>query len=196
MIPGTHNSGAYDGIATFLENYILNQDRSIWTQLVFGIRYFDLRVGYYEKDGFFINHDLVRISPLIPILQEIRKFLSLAPKEIVVIDFHRFPFPTQFNNDIHRKLHNVIRDQLEDLAFAPNGLQAGKGPTLNEIWQQKKNVIICYGKLEIARGECKNFLRAEIRGVTLRCEEFHKVNFQNIRITGTLCLNTGVIRTK
>lgn len=51
MLPGTHNSGAYSSKKLFLENYILNQDRDIWTQLVFGIRYFDFRIGYYENEG-------------------------------------------------------------------------------------------------------------------------------------------------
>lgn len=51
FIPGTHNSGAFDGVPKILENYILNQDRTIWTQLVYGIRYLDLRIGYYENEG-------------------------------------------------------------------------------------------------------------------------------------------------
>lgn len=152
MIPGTHNSGSNVGTSAFLENYILNQDRSIWTQLVFGIRYLDFRIGYYEQKGFYINHDLVRITPLIPALQEIRKFATLAPKEIFIVDFHRFPFPSQFGPDLHRKLYFILRDYLEDLAVFPNGLQAGKGPTVNEIWNQRKNIIVCYGKLDIARG--------------------------------------------
>lgn len=50
FIPGTHNSGAYTK-PLFFENYVLNQDKSIWSQLVFGIRYFDLRIGYYEDQG-------------------------------------------------------------------------------------------------------------------------------------------------
>lgn len=153
MVPGTHNSGSFEGVGTFLENYILNQDRNVWTQLVFGIRYLDLRIGYYEKEGFYINHDLVRITPLLPVLQEIRKFIELSPKEIIIVDFHRFPFPSQFGHDLHRRLHTLIRDQFEDIALLPNGLQAGKGPTINEIWNQKKNIIVCYGKLEIARGK-------------------------------------------
>lgn len=52
FLPGTHNSGAYGGTAGFLEKYILNQDMDIWTQLVFGVRYLDLRVGYYEHEGY------------------------------------------------------------------------------------------------------------------------------------------------
>lgn len=51
FIPGTHNSGSFIGAPSFLQNYVLNQDRSVWTQLVFGIRYLDFRIGYYGKNG-------------------------------------------------------------------------------------------------------------------------------------------------
>lgn len=53
FIPGTHNSGSYSTarVPNLLKKYILNQDRDVWTQLVFGIRYLDIRIGYYENDG-------------------------------------------------------------------------------------------------------------------------------------------------
>lgn len=51
VIPGTHNSGSYKGIISYFEGYVLNQDRSIWTQLVFGVRYLDLRIGYTPEGG-------------------------------------------------------------------------------------------------------------------------------------------------
>ncbi|KYB29347.1 uncharacterized protein LOC663847 [Tribolium castaneum] len=151
FIPGTHNSGAYVGVPKILENYILNQDRSIWTQLVHGIRYLDLRIGYYENDGFYVNHDLVRITKVVQIFKEIRKFVQLAPKEIIVVDFHRFPYPSNFNSTLHEKFVSLVYDYLGDLALPPGGLQVGKGPTLNEIWAQNKNVIICYADKAIAR---------------------------------------------
>lgn len=46
MIPGTHNSGAYTGVPSVLmTRYVLNQARDLYEQLVFGQRYFDIRVG-------------------------------------------------------------------------------------------------------------------------------------------------------
>ncbi|XP_022903759.1 PI-PLC X domain-containing protein 1 isoform X2 [Onthophagus taurus] len=151
LIPGTHNSGAYGFIPGFLQHYVLNQDKDIWTQLVFGIRYLDFRVGYYPNEGFFINHDLMRITKLEPLLKEITSFMRLAPKEIIILDFHRFPYPTKFEDKLHRQLINIIQKELGHLALPPNGLQVGKGPTLDEIWQRNKTLIICYGHRNIAK---------------------------------------------
>ncbi|KAK9736613.1 hypothetical protein QE152_g11442 [Popillia japonica] len=151
FIPGTHNSGAYGPIPGIFKKYVLNQNMDIWTQLVFGIRYFDLRIGYYQGDGFTINHDLVKISKLEPHLRVIRRFLELAPKEIVILDLHRFPYPTDFQNSTHRKLIEILKRELGHFALPPSGLQVGKGPTLNEIWQHNKSLIICYGNRQMAK---------------------------------------------
>lgn len=152
FIPGTHNSGSFSGVPKILESYTLNQDRNVWTQLVHGIRYLDLRIGFYENEGFFINHDLVRITRIEPIFQQIRKFVQLAPKEVIVVDFHRFPYPSNFNSTLHNKFVALLNEHLGDLALAPGGLQVGKGPSLNEIWAQNKNLILCYAEKGIARG--------------------------------------------
>uniref|UniRef100_A0A1Y1M5P8 Phosphatidylinositol-specific phospholipase C X domain-containing protein n=2 Tax=Photinus pyralis TaxID=7054 RepID=A0A1Y1M5P8_PHOPY len=151
IIPGTHNSGS-SKTATFLQSYVMNQDRNVWTQLVFGIRYLDLRVGYYGREGFYINHDVVRITRLEPVLREIRKFSELAPREIIVVDFHRFPYPSNFNANIHESLLKVLHYELHDLALYPSGLQIGSGPTFNEIWARNKSIIVCYNEKEVSAG--------------------------------------------
>lgn len=106
MIPGTHNSGCYKhGDLTrrdAFQRYLLTQDRDVWTQLVHGIRYLDIRVGYYPsipngtaiEEGnhisrFWINHDVIRITPLSAVIKDVRNFLNVARGEVVIMDFHR-----------------------------------------------------------------------------------------------------------
>lgn len=53
LLPGTHNSGSYNSNVSVLKGegfnrFVLTQDHDIWTQLVFGIRYLDFRIGYYR----------------------------------------------------------------------------------------------------------------------------------------------------
>lgn len=51
-IAGTHNAGAWkfntEVSSASRDSFILCQDRSIWGQLVHGIRYFDFRIAYYD----------------------------------------------------------------------------------------------------------------------------------------------------
>lgn len=51
-IAGTHNAGAWrfdTEVSTISrDSFVLCQDRSIWAQLAHGIRYFDLRIAYYN----------------------------------------------------------------------------------------------------------------------------------------------------
>lgn len=153
VIPGTHNSGAYDpsGLATIVQNYVLNQDQTIWNQLVFGIRYLDLRVGYYKNDGFYLNHDLIRITPLRPALQQIRKFLELTD-EIVIVDFHRFPYPTDFTDDIHYMLLQMIYEELGQF-FALKTDYTGVAPFFFEFWDMEHQVVISYADNNYCKGK-------------------------------------------
>nr|CAI5817787.1 unnamed protein product [Callosobruchus analis] len=144
FLPGTHNAGSYAGVPPLVENYVLNQDRNVWTQLVSGIRYLDFRVGYYHNEGFFINHDLVRVTKIVPILQEIRKFLELAPKEVVVVDFHRFPYPTNFTSAMHQEFVDILFKEFRLSVLPSSPLEIDKGPSLNEIWHRTRHLIICY----------------------------------------------------
>ena len=101
FIPGSHNAGAYNKFTSYtgeygfqkmwnlkwnvsddtvLLRYSVNQGEDIWTQLLFGMRYLDLRVcflfeylvtctaqvSYYEDtpEKFWLVHDFVKQNPL------------------------------------------------------------------------------------------------------------------------------------
>ncbi|GFY43127.1 PI-PLC X domain-containing protein 1 [Trichonephila inaurata madagascariensis] len=64
MIPGSHDSGSfsYNKKTIPYTRYKYSQELSIFNQMVYGLRYFDLRVGYYEKTyaKYFINHNFLK----------------------------------------------------------------------------------------------------------------------------------------
>ncbi|XP_044737909.1 PI-PLC X domain-containing protein 1 isoform X2 [Chrysoperla carnea] len=175
FIPGTHNSGCfYKGSQlnrrdTF-QRYILTQDRDIWSQLVHGIRYLDFRVGYYSSSSsstndstnnsadssiyssykLWINHDLVRVTPLLPLIRDIRRFLEISKEEIVILDFHRFPVGFQGRPQRHQILLDMIQKELGHLIIPP--IKSGPlGPKLNDIWATGQQLIICYGDNDIVQ---------------------------------------------
>ena len=59
-----------------------------------------MRVGYYKNtaEKFWIVHNFVKINPLYVVLQDVRKFLQ-ATREIVIMDFHRFPKGFEVRDD-------------------------------------------------------------------------------------------------
>lgn len=122
---GTHNSGAYSlgypqtNIAKRkINDYTLCQDETVFNQLVYGIRHLDLRVAYKGSDRFTITHDKFNINhKLDDILDQIARFMELTKKEIVIVDFHRFPsgFPQKDNkklSEIHKLLFEKVKTKL------------------------------------------------------------------------------------
>lgn len=163
MIPGTHNSGCYKhGDLTrrdIFQRYLLTQDRDVWTQLVHGIRYLDIRVGYYPSrpngtalgeesnsvNRFWVNHDVIRITPLSAIIKDVRNFLDVARGEVVIMDFHRFPVGLEGRPSRHRRLATILHREFGDLILKPDRGVVGLGPTLNDIWTGAGRLIISYG---------------------------------------------------
>ena len=74
-----------------MKKFSINQDEDVWSQLLYGIRYLDLRVGYYKTtpERFWVVHDFVKMNPLYEVVNDIRRFLT-STKELVILDFHRY----------------------------------------------------------------------------------------------------------
>lgn len=160
FIPGTHNSGSLQKGTVVtrkdtFSRYLLTQDTDIWGQLVAGIRYLDVRVGYYlstdhGSERFWVNHDVIRISPLLPLLQDLKKFLMASRGEVVILDFHRFPVGIQGRQSRHRRLITMLRKELGQFMIPSTSFNDSS--TLQQIWAQNKRLIVAYGDEEVSKG--------------------------------------------
>lgn len=92
-----------------------------------------------------MNHATFRITPLRPILQQIKKFLELT-QEIVVVDFHRFPYPLDFGEDLHAELINMIHEELGEFALAKN-----EKLDFASLWNSNKRLIIAYNTIQAGK---------------------------------------------
>ena len=78
MIPGTHDSGATKVFKGYFAHnianrYSIDQEESIWNQLIMGIRFFDIRVKLYETDEeTSIVHGPVTFAKLQPALEYVK----------------------------------------------------------------------------------------------------------------------------
>ncbi|GFY11326.1 PI-PLC X domain-containing protein 1 [Trichonephila clavipes] len=119
MIPGSHDSGSFSRKKkTYpFTRYKYAQELSIFNQLVYGLRYFDLRIGYYKqtKDKYFINHNFLLTDHTVKsILEQVKSFIKKAKKEIVILDFHEFPSGFE-SDETHQKLLALIHSTLGPL---------------------------------------------------------------------------------
>lgn len=160
-LPGTHNSGAYTvgyrwkSVSQWLEDrYTICQDESIFNQLVWGIRYLDLRVMNRPKNGedFWIAHDTFRMDhTLRSVLEQVKHFMDMTKSEIVIIDFHRFPEGFNKNPHVmHNKLLHMIEEILgKHLAFYnPSSLYSVK---VEQIINNGKRLIVGYPRDVVTR---------------------------------------------
>lgn len=127
-----------------IRKFSINQDEDVWGQLLYGIRYLDIRVSYYPNtaEKFWTVHDFVKINPLFKVINDVRRFISLT-KEMVILDFHRFPsgFEGAENENRHSELLRYLQAELGEF-MAPDWL--GRSTTLNDLWNMNKTLIVTY----------------------------------------------------
>lgn len=146
FIPGTHDSASYKKSLNYQENivtkYSLTQEDDIRKQLLQGVRYIDLRVGYYQVSNpqFWANHGISRLHPLKQILHQIRDY-ALETNEIIIVDVQEFPVGFGKQYEVHDKLIRFLNETLHDVMADPSITWYGR---LSEIWARNKTVILCY----------------------------------------------------
>jgi len=84
VIPGSHDSGTYH--MSWLGG---TQYCTIKEQLDSGVRYFDLRVNK-TNDDYLIYHDIINGEKFLPILSDIKDFITLNTSETLILDFQHF----------------------------------------------------------------------------------------------------------
>ncbi|CAB4067799.1 unnamed protein product [Lepeophtheirus salmonis] len=147
MIPGSHNSGSYLdflGLSriNIIYRYTVNQGEDVWNQLLYGIRYLDIRVGYYKDtpEKFWVVHDFVRMNPLYEVLSDVRRFLQRT-NEIVIMDFHRFPTGFEEGGMQHSELVRFLTRELGEF-MAPDWI--GRNVSMNDLWRINRTLILTY----------------------------------------------------
>ncbi|XP_045467727.1 PI-PLC X domain-containing protein 1-like isoform X2 [Harmonia axyridis] len=150
IIPGTHNSGAWTGVPPILlDKYVLNQDRDLYEQLVFGQRYFDIRVGILDNE-FRITHNLVQTSYFEKELDKIAKFVQKSPREIIILDIHKFNIPVEFSKADHIQVVDLIDKKIGKYIIPKFAIGEHKyGPKLKTLMASNKSIIVAYHEPEL-----------------------------------------------
>lgn len=151
MIPGTHNTGTYASFDelddTIFNRYLITQEETVWKQLVYGIRYLDLRVAYQNTDSssekLYITHSaFVTDISVKEIIRQVKNFL-LSTNEIVIMDFHRFVngFKGRKAARRHQELVSLLERELSDYMIP---VSFTSWATLNTLWATGKRLYVGY----------------------------------------------------
>lgn len=184
FLPGTHDSASFkrglDPIMSenIVTRFTVTQDDDIMSQLVHGIRYLDLRVGYYRsnQDKFWANHGISRMNPLAEVLSQVKEFID-GTNEIVLLDFQEFPVGFQGKTDVHKQLVFFLFEQLAEYAADP---ELTWDATLKDIWRSGRRVIIAYDHFGVVQSESLGILWQSAR------QRWGKVNSGSERLLNFL----------
>ena len=114
--------------------WAVTQDLTTEQQLQAGIRYFDLRVASRsDTDVLYLVHSLYA-QDVSTFLKNVRDFLVLHPKEVVLLDFRHF---YEMTLDQHGQLLDTIGSILGDKLWPRGNIE---NTTLTNMWAGEKQV--------------------------------------------------------
>ncbi|XP_039486158.1 uncharacterized protein LOC120448289 [Drosophila santomea] len=161
FLPGTHASGAVLGSSSksdsiLVRDYLVAQQLDVWSQLVFGIRYLDLSIGFKnmntdkDADNFWIANENMLITPLLGVLRDVRQFVKRSG-EMVVLDFSSFPIGFYKHPEIYSSLFRLLRQELGDEAYRRNVSKDENcaNRNLSEVLLQKRHLVILFPTQEL-----------------------------------------------
>lgn len=165
FFPGTHASGAVIGVGSktksaLVKDYLLAQQLDVWSQLVFGIRYLDISVGYKymdsnnDADNFWIANENMFITPLVGVLRDVRDFVKRSG-ELVVLDFSSFPIGFYKHPEVYSSLYHLLRQELGEVAYNPSATMEVQCAHryVEELLQAGMRVVILFPKQELPHPE-------------------------------------------
>ncbi|XP_067647321.1 PI-PLC X domain-containing protein 1 [Eurosta solidaginis] len=174
FIPGTHASAAYVTNLTktksvLVKDYVIAQRMDVWSQLVFGVRYLDLSIGFdrvantYDTsntDNFFIVNENKFVQPLRGVLREVKHFVKVS-HEIVILDFSSFPIGFYKHPERHSSLWHLLHEEFGDIVYIRNTstnveVKQCYELTIDEIKKNNKYIIILYPVQELPYPESES----------------------------------------
>ncbi|XP_012537184.1 PI-PLC X domain-containing protein 1 isoform X2 [Monomorium pharaonis] len=160
FLPGTHDSASYAiheraNSENIVERYVITQDVDVLAQLIYGVRYLDIRVGHYPNTNsvWWANHGVFKSVPMQTVVNQVKTFLDNT-NEIVIFDVQEFPVGFGKNMGVHREFVGFLEEQFAGY-YLPRWYPVGADPvygwisTMDRIWSTGKRLIIGYDHNEV-----------------------------------------------
>lgn len=167
FIPGTHSSGSFSypgknlkaSNHLVLENYAYAQSMDVYSQLVFGIRFIDLKIGYNDRLGgkeFWIINENKFVVELARVLDDVKLFLSRS-NDVVILDFSGFPYGFYKQPKKHIDLVAFLEKQVGDIAVLKDSAEVHVfDMSTEEIKKTGRSLVILYPIEELSYPESES----------------------------------------
>ncbi|XP_065174943.1 PI-PLC X domain-containing protein 3-like [Sycon ciliatum] len=121
------------------------QNYGIFTQLLNGIRYLDLRVCFVNNE-LWCCHAQISVA-VSEVLAEIKQFITeVGVDEVLLLDFNHF---YDMDRDSHARLCHMIQSAFGDKICLPS--ERTTAVTLSDIWNTQQRIIVLYNNpVEVA----------------------------------------------
>jgi hypothetical protein len=137
---GSHNAGSYS-ISMIGDSYSVCQNTTIYSQLMGGVRYLDLRVGSYWGE-LKLGHDIHYGVDFNSILGEIYKFNQEHPKELIVIKLRA---ENKLNEREKATLMTMISMCFSEVLVKKDDKRFSfETCALGDLWDEGKSIILFY----------------------------------------------------
>ena len=175
IIPGSHNSCAYklkkkQNISSskllrlgmrlgnkmkytkkVINQWVIRQDYNILEQLKMGIRYFDLRVAYSEKDqNIYVSHHKFALLSFHDAIIQFKKYLDDNKYELIYITI-RPDSNYNFNKDNAQTCINILEGVLENYIIKPNlnnNSNDNKFPTYDQLIKRGSERVFVFSEFD------------------------------------------------
>jgi hypothetical protein len=141
ILPASHDAAMYEG--GFPQSLARTQDMTIYQQLCYGIRYFDLR-PLWEDDTLFIHHGPMRGPRIIDVLNDVRRFASEGRRELVILKFSHYE---HFSDEAYKTLVKQIETSQRPWLFRapPKGKRLAEVTLSEFVGQSGAVLVVCDG---------------------------------------------------
>uniref|UniRef100_A0A4W5LQM8 Phosphatidylinositol-specific phospholipase C, X domain containing 1 n=1 Tax=Hucho hucho TaxID=62062 RepID=A0A4W5LQM8_9TELE len=126
-------------IRPFVYKWAVTQEATVKEQLDCGVRYLDLRIAHRPNDtstDLYFYHGVYTTLTVETVLQEIRSWLDVHSREVVLLSFSHF---LGLNQDLHTGLISTIRT-----IFTARLCPTTEVVTLRNLWSLGYQVIVSY----------------------------------------------------
>jgi hypothetical protein len=141
VLPASHDSAMYE--SGWVKTLAQTQDLSIYEQLKYGIRYFDLRPQ--SSDGeIYMHHGPVFGRKLADVLDDVRRFCREPHRELIILKFSHYQ---DISDNTYRQMVEEITSRLDPWLYRslPKGKRLAEIP-LRELLNEKSVVwVVCDG---------------------------------------------------